>query len=394
MATTPTQRTLDPADLYDVDSLLSEDERLIQRTVRGLVRDRLLPEVADHFEAGSFAREMVAEVARLGLLGMHLHGHGCAGTTAVAYGVACEELEAGDSGLRSFVSVQGSLVMFPIWRFGSEEQKQEWLPRLASGELIGCFGLTEPDAGSDPGSMLTVARQDGDDWLISGTKMWITNGSIADVAVIWARTDSGIRGFIVETSSPGFSSSDVHRKLSLRASVTSELVLDSVRVPAARMLPGVSGLKGPLACLSEARYGIAWGAMGAARSCFLAALDYSKARRAFDRPIGGFQLTQAKLADMATTLVQGRLLAHRLGSLKDTVGADPVQVSLAKRANVRAAIEVARSARTILGANGVTLEYPVIRHMTNLESVLTYEGTEEVHTLILGKALTGQDAFS
>ncbi len=381
-------------DLFRVDDLLNDDERLIRDTVRSMVRERVLPVIGDHFEAGTFPRELVAEVAKLGLLGMHLVGYGCAGATAIAYGVACEELEAGDSGLRSFVSVQGSLAMFPILAYGSEEQKQRFLPEMAAGSMIGCFGLTEPDAGSDPGSMTTVAKRHGDGWMLNGNKMWITNGSLADVAVVWAATDEGVRGFLVERGTPGFTTTDVHRKLSLRASVTSGLHFDSVVLPEAALLPGVTGLRGPLSCLNEARYGIAWGAMGAARACFEAAVEYSKTRRVFDGPIARFQLTQAKLASMATSLVQGRLVAHRLGTLKDAGQLHPVQVSLAKRANVRAAIEVAREARTILGANGITLEYPVIRHMNNLESVLTYEGTEEVHTLILGKAITGEDAFS
>jgi glutaryl-CoA dehydrogenase len=382
------------SDLYDVDGLLSDDERLIRDTVRALVRDRVLPIIGDHFEAATFPRELVAEVAGLGLLGMHLSGYGCAGSTAIAYGVACEELEAGDSGLRSFVSVQGSLAMFPIHAYGSEEQKHRFLPEMAAGAMIGCFGLTEADAGSDPGSMRTVARRGGDGWVLNGAKMWITNGSLADVAVVWATTDDGVRGFLVERGTPGFTATDIHRKLSLRASVTSELHFDDVRLPETAMLPGVSGLRGPLSCLNEARYGIAWGALGAGRACFEAAVEYSKTRRMFDGPIARFQLTQAKLATMATSLVQGRLVAHRLGTLKDSGRLHPVQVSLAKRANVRAAIEIARDARTILGANGITLEYPVIRHMNNLESVLTYEGTEEVHTLILGKMITGEDAFS
>jgi len=387
-------RTLPPADMYEVDDLLGDDERLVRDTVRAFVRERALKVIPEHFEGGSFPGELVSGVADLGLLGMHLQGYGCAGTSAIAYGVACEELEAGDSGLRSFVSVQGSLAMFPIWSYGSEEQKARWLPEMAAGRVIGCFGLTEPDAGSDPASMRTSARRDGGDWVIDGTKMWITNGSIADIAVVWARTDSGVRGFLVERGTPGFTTSDVHDKLSLRASVTSELSLSSVRVPESAVLPGVTGMRGPLSCLDEARYGIAWGAMGAARACFKAALAYSKERRAFGKPIAAMQLTQQKLADMATAIVQGRLLAHRLGVLKDEGRALPVQVSLAKRANVRAALDIARSARTILGANGITLEYPVARHMANLESVLTYEGTEEVHTLILGKELTGENAFS
>ena len=382
------------SDLYDVDGLLSDEERLVRDSVRSMVRDRVLPVIAEHFEAATFPRELVEEVARLGLLGMHLTGYGCAGTTAVAYGVACEELEAGDSGLRSFVSVQGSLAMFPIHAYGSEEQKQRYLPEMAAGSMIGCFGLTEADAGSDPGGMRTTARRAGAGWVLNGGKMWITNGSVADVAVVWAVTDEGVRGFLVERGIPGFTASDIHRKLSLRASVTSELTFDNVNLPESALLPGVTGMRGPLSCLNEARFGIAWGAMGAARACFEAAVEYSQTRRMFDRPIARFQLTQAKLATMATSLVQGRLIAHRLGTLKDSGRLHPVQVSLAKRANVRAAIDIAREARTILGANGITLEYPVIRHMNNLESVLTYEGTEEVHTLILGKAITGEDAFS
>jgi glutaryl-CoA dehydrogenase len=384
---------LDPADLYAVDQLLSGEERLIQLTVRDFVRERFLPQVAEHFAAGTFPRELIPGLAELGLLGMHLEGHGCAGASAVAYGVACEELEAGDSGLRSFVSVQGSLAMFPIHRFGSDEQRERWLPEMAAGRAIGCFGLTEPDAGSDPAAMRTHARRAGGDWVLSGTKMWITNGSLADIAVIWAQTDEGIRGFLVERGTPGFSVRDIEGKLSLRASVTSELILDEVRLPEASLLPGAHGLRGPLACLDEARYGIAWGVLGAARACFEAAVEYARSREAFGHPIAHFQLTQAKLAEMATRLVQGRLVAHRLGTLKDAGRVHTVQVSLAKRANTRTAIEIARAARTILGANGLTLDYPVARHMANLEAVLTYEGTEEVHTLILGKAITGEDAF-
>ena len=385
---------LDPGDIYAIDELAGDDERLVRETVRAFVRDRALPLIGEHFEAGTFPFELVPGLAEMGLLGMHLHGHGCAGASALAYGVASEELEAGDSGLRSFVSVQGSLAMFPISAYGSEEQKRRWLPEMAAGHAIGCFGLTEPDAGSDPSSMRTRAWRDGGDWIIDGTKMWITNGSIADLAIVWADTDGGVRGFLVERGTRGFTTKDVHRKLSLRASVTSELSLESVRVPAESVLPGVHGLRGPLSCLSEARYGVAWGAMGAARSCYEAALEYSRQRVAFGKPIAAFQLTQQKLVDMATSIVHGRLLVHRLGVLKDEGRAHPVMVSLAKRANVRAALDIARSARTILGANGVTLEYPVARHMANLESVLTYEGTEEMHTLIVGKALTGEDAFA
>src|SRR5579864_5314875 len=389
----PRTRALAPSDLYAVDDLLGDDERLIRDTVRAFVRDRALEVIPEHFEAGTFPRELIPGVAELGLLGMHLQGYGCAGTSAIAYGVACEELEAGDSGLRSFVSVQGSLAMFPISAYGSEEQKSRWLPEMAAGRAIGCFGLTEPDAGSDPSSMRTSARRDGGDWVIDGTKMWITNGSIADIAVVWATTDSGVRGFLIERGTRGFTTTDVHNKLSLRASVTSELSFDSVRVPDSAVLPGVTGMRGPLSCLNEARFGIGWGAMGAARACFESALDYSKSRRAFGKPIGAMQLTQQKLADMATSIVQGRLVAHRLGQLKDQGRLHAMQVSIAKRANVRAALDIARSARTILGANGITLEYPVARHMANLESVLTYEGTEEVHTLIIGKELTGESAF-
>jgi glutaryl-CoA dehydrogenase len=311
----------------------------------------------------------------------------------VSYGLACLELEAGDSGFRSFVSVQGSLCMFPIWKFGSEEQKERWLPPMARGEVIGCFGLTEPDAGSDPGSMRTSARRDGDDWVLSGTKMWITNGSVADLAIVWARTDDGIRGFLVPTETPGFSASDVHRKLSLRASVTSELVLDEVRLPGDAVLPGVTGMKGPLASLSEARFGIVWGSMGAARACFASALEYAKTRVQWGKPIGGFQLTQRKLADMAVELNKGTLLALHLGRMKDEGRLVPQHVSMGKLNNVREALEIAREARTILGASGITLEYPVIRHMNNLESVLTYEGTTEIHTLIIGEALTGLRAY-
>jgi glutaryl-CoA dehydrogenase len=384
---------LDPVDLYAVDQLLTSEERLIQLTLRDFVRERFLPQVAEHFAAGTFPRELIPELAELGLLGMHLEGHGCAGASAVAYGVACEELEAGDSGLRSFVSVQGSLAMFPIHRFGSDDQRERWLPEMAAGRAIGCFGLTEPNAGSDPAAMHTHARRAGGDWVLSGTKMWITNGSLADIAVVWAQTDEGIRGFLVERGTPGFSARDIEGKLSLRASVTSELILDEVRVPEASLLPEARGLSGPLACLDEARFGIAWGVLGAARACFEAAVEYARSREAFGHPIAHFQLTQAKLAEMATRLVQGRLVAHRLGTLKDAGRVHTVQVSLAKRANTRTAIEIARAARTILGANGLTLDYPVARHMANLEAVLTYEGTEEVHTLILGKAITGEDAF-
>jgi glutaryl-CoA dehydrogenase len=380
-------------DFLDLDRLLSEEERLIRDTTRGFVTDKVLPEVAGWFERGEFPRELAKELGGLGLLGMHLDGYGCAGTNAVSYGLAALELEAGDSGMRSFASVQGSLAMFPIWRYGSEEQKQRWLPRMAAGEVIGCFGLTEPDFGSNPAGMRTSARRDGDDWVLNGTKMWITNGGIADLAVVWARAEEGVRGFLVPTDTPGFSTRDIGRKLSLRASVTSELVLEDCRLPGDAVLPEAQGMRGPLSCLDEARYGIVWGSMGAARACFASALDYATSRVQFDRPIGGFQLTQQKLADMLVELSKGTLLALHLGRMKDDGRLTPEQVSLGKLNNVREALKIARAARTILGANGVTLEYPVIRHANNLESVLTYEGTSEVHSLILGQALTGLNAF-
>ena len=383
----------DPLDFLDLDRLLADEERAIRDTVRDWVRERVLPGIETWFESGEFPLEVAKELGAMGLLGMHLTGYECAGSNAVSYGLACLELEAGDSGFRSFVSVQGSLCMFPIWKFGSEEQKERWLPRMARGEVIGCFGLTEPDVGSDPGRMRTSARRDRDDWVLSGTKMWITNGSVADLAIVWARTDDGIRGFLVPTETPGFSATDVRRKLSLRASVTSELVLDEVRLPADAVLPGVTGLKGPLSCLSEARFGIVWGSMGAARACFESALAYATTRVQWGKPIGAFQLTQRKLADMAVELNKGTLLALHLGRMKDEGRLAPQHVSMGKLNNVREALDIAREARTILGASGITLEYPVIRHMNNLESVLTYEGTHEVHTLVVGQALTGENAF-
>jgi glutaryl-CoA dehydrogenase len=383
-----------PTDLYQIDGLLSEDERLVRDTVRKFVADRVLPTIGEHFEAGTFPYELIPAIAELGLLGMHLEGYGCAGLSAVSYGLACQELEFGDSGLRSFVSVQGSLAMFPIYAFGSEEQKQHWLPKMAAGEVIGCFGLTEPDAGSNPTGMQTTARRDGDSYVLNGTKMWITNGGIAHIAIVWARAEDGIRGFIVERGTAGFTTSDIHHKLSLRASVTSELHFADCRVPVSNMLPHVRGLRGPLSCLDEARYGIAWGVNGAARACYESALDYAKTRIQFDRPIGGFQLTQRKLADIVTELIKAQLLALQLGRLKDQGVAHPVQVSVAKRNNCRQALNTAREARGILGANGITLEYPVSRHMNNLESVYTYEGTDDIHTLIIGQAITGLSAFS
>jgi glutaryl-CoA dehydrogenase len=380
-------------DLLRIDDQLSSDERLVRDTVRSYTADRVMPYIADWFEAGTLPRELVPELGKLGLLGMHLTGYGCAGMGAVAYGVTCREMEAADSGLRSLVSVQGSLSMFPIWRYGSEAQKEEWLPRMAAGDAIGCFGLTEPDHGSDPGSMQTHARPNGKDWVLSGTKMWITNGSIADVAVVWAGTPDGIRGFLVPRGARGFTARAIHKKMSLRASVTAELHFDEVKLPADAVLPGVTGLKGPLSCLSEARFGIVWGVTGAARACLQTAVDYARTREQFDRPIGGFQLTQSKLAWMLADLTRAQLLALHLGRLKEAGKVAPEQVSLAKMANVRTAIEIARQARTILGANGITLEYPVIRHANNLESVLTYEGTEEIHALAVGHALTGLSAY-
>ena len=384
-----------PTDFLGVDGLLSEEERLLRDTVRRFVDDRVLPGIADWYDRGVFPREMATEIGALGLLGMHLQGYGCAGTSAVQYGLACLELEAGDSGFRSFVSVQGSLAMFPIWRYGSEEQKQRWLPGMAAGELIGCFGLTEHDSGSDPGSMATTARRDGDDWVLNGTKMWITNGGIADVAVVWARdtTDGRVRGFVVPTDTPGFSTHEVKQKLSLRASVTSELVLQDVRLPGDAVLPGVEGLKGPLSCLNEARYGILWGAVGAARACYESALDYSLKRPQFGQPIAGFQLTQQKLVRMMVDVNKGMLVALHVGRLKDEGRLHPNLVNFGKLDNVAMALETARLSRGVHGANGVTGEYPVMRHAANLESVYTYEGTNEIHTLVLGQAITGVGAF-
>jgi glutaryl-CoA dehydrogenase len=384
----------DSVDFIDVSALLTDEERLIRDTVRDYVRDRVLPVVADWFDAGTLPRELGPELGRMGLLGMHLRGHGCAGASAVAYGLACLELEAGDSGVRSFASVQGSLAMYAIDRWGDESQKSAWLPAMARGELIGCFGLTEPDFGSNPAGMRTFARRAGSDWILDGTKMWITNGSIADLAIVWAQTENGIRGFIVPCDAKGFRAANIHRKLSLRASVTSELAFSDCRLPNGSLLPHADGLGAPLACLNEARFGIVWGAMGAARSCYETALEYAKTRVQFDKPIAAYQMTQEKLVNMLLELNKGTLLALHLGRAKDDRRLHPAQVSLAKLNNVREALSIAREARTILGANGVTLEYPVIRHMNNLESVLTYEGTSEMHTLVVGKEITGRAAFS
>ena len=383
-----------PLGLFATDRLIGEEDRAMRDAVRSFVDDRVRPHVADWYENGSMpVREVAKELGDLGVMGMHLDGYGCAGTSATAYGLACMELEAGDTGVRSLVSVQGSLAMFAIWRHGSEEQKEEWLPRMAEGTAIGCFGLTEPDFGSDPGGMRTRARRDGDDWALDGTKMWITNGSVADVAVVWAQTADGIRGFVVPAGTAGFSALEITRKMSLRASVTSELVLDGVRLPASAMLPGAAGLSGPLSCLTEARFGIVFGALGAARDCLDTALAYVGEREIFDKSLAAYQLTQAKLADMTLELGKGMLLALHLGALKDAGELRPEQVSLGKLNNVREAIGIARECRTLLGAAGITLEYPVMRHANNLESVLTYEGTSEVHQLVIGQQVTGHAAF-
>ncbi len=393
MSTSSTQPPA-PLELFAIDDLLNDEERAIRETVRRFCDDHIRPHIAGWFEAADIpARDLAKQLGALGLLGMHLDGYGCAGTSATAYGLACVELEAADSGIRSLVSVQGSLAMFAIHHFGSEEQREEWLPRMAAGDAIGCFGLTEADFGSNPGGMRTRAVRDGDDWVLNGTKMWITNGSVADVAIVWARTDDGIRGFVVPTDSPGFSAPEVTQKMSLRASVTSELVLADVRLPGSAMLPSAKGLAGPLSCLSEARFGIVFGSLGAARDCLETAIDYAGSRQVFDKPLSGYQLTQEKLANMTLELGKGMLLALHLGRLKDAGTITGTQVSLGKLNNVREAIAIARECRTILGANGITLEYPVLRHANNLESVLTYEGTSEVHQLVIGQALTGQSAF-
>ncbi|HZN18057.1 MAG TPA: acyl-CoA dehydrogenase family protein [Micromonosporaceae bacterium] len=382
-------------DLLGTDGLLSDEERAIRAVVRQVVDEKVRPHIADWYEQGEVpVRELAAGFGKLGLLGMHLTGYGCAGASAVAYGLACLELEAADSGVRSLVSVQGSLAMYAIWRFGSAEQKEQWLPRMASGEVIGCFGLTEPDHGSDPAAMRTRAVRDGDGWLLRGGKMWITNAPVADVAVVWAGTDDGIRGFAVPMETPGVTANEIRRKLSLRASSTGELVLDDVRLPDSARLPEAIGLKAPLSCLTEARYGIVWGSLGAARDCLQTALSYAGSREQFGRPIAGFQLTQAKLADAVVELQKGYLLALHLGRLADRGELRPAQVSVGKLNNVREALAIARTCRTILGANGISGEYPVLRHANNLESVLTYEGTSEIHQLVIGQKLTGISAFS
>ncbi len=386
--------TSSPLGLFNTDSLLSGEELAIRDTVRRFVEERVKPEIADWYETATVpVRELARELGGLGLLGMHLQGYGCAGTSATAYGLACMELEAGDSGLRSLVSVQGSLAMFAIWKYGTQEQKEQWLPQMAAGETIGCFALTEPDFGSNPAGMRTRARRDGSDWILTGTKMWITNGSVSEIAIVWAQTDEGVRGFVVPTGSPGFSAPDITKKASLRASVTSELVMDEVRLPSSAVLPAARGLSGPLSCLNEARFGIVFGALGAARDCLETAIAYTQQREIFDRPLSAYQITQTKLADMALELGKGMLLALHLGRLKDAGELRPEQVSLGKLNNVREAIAIARESRTLLGAAGITLEYPIMRHANNLESVLTYEGTSEVHQLVIGQALTGAAAF-
>jgi glutaryl-CoA dehydrogenase len=386
-------RKFDGVDFYNLDSLLSEDEKAVRAAVRGWVDDNVIPVIEQHCRAGTFPRHLVAQMGEMGVLGVNLHGYGCAGMSNVAYGLVCQELERGDSGIRSFASVQGSLVMFPIWKHGSEEQKQKYLPKMATGEFIGCFGLTEPDFGSNPGGMVTKAVDDGDSYVLNGAKMWITNGTISDLAVVWAKLDGVIRGFIVEAGDPGFSAPEMHGKHSLKASVTSELVFQDCRIPKDRILPYVSGLKGPFSCLNNARYGIAWGALGAAMACFHSAREYSLSRVQFGKPIAGYQLVQNKLAWMLREITKGQLLALQLGRMKDDGTMIPEQVSLAKMNNVDIALEIARVARDIHGANGILDEYPVMRHMANLESVKTYEGTHDVHNLILGRWITGLQAF-
>ena len=386
-------RSLNPVDLYEINSQLSDEEQMIRDSVARFVDDRALPLMAECFDQGRFPDELIPEIADLGLLGSSLEGYGCAGLNAVSYGLICQELERGDSGLRSFVSVQSSLCMFPIHAFGSEEQKQRWLPDMAAGKVIGCFGLTEPHGGSDPANMKTHARRDGDDWILNGAKMWITNGTIADIAIVWARTEDGVQGFIVEKYFEGYQARDIHAKMSLRASVTSELYFDNVRVPEANRLPGVVGLKGPLSCLSQARYGITWGPIGSAIACLTEALDYTAERELFGRALAANQAVQLRLADMALRITQAQLMSLRLGRLKDEGRVHPTQISMAKWNNVRMALDIARDCRDLLGGSGITLEYVAIRHALNLESVITYEGTETVHQLVVGRELTGLNAF-
>ena len=386
-------KALDPLDLYDIRSELSEDEVMVKDTVGRFVDDRVIPLMREAFEQHTFPMELVGEVAELGLFGSSIEGYDCAGLNGVSYGLICQELERGDSGLRSFVSVQSSLVMFPIHAYGSDEQKERWLPAMARGEAIGCFGLTEPHGGSDPGNMKTHAKRDGDDWIINGSKMWITNATIADAAVVWAKTDEGIKGFIVEKDMPGYVTQEIENKFSLRASVTGAQFFDNVRVPKESVLPGVATLKGPLSCLTQARYGIAWGVIGAAQACLSEALNYSQDRVLFGKPVAHTQSMQIRLADMARRITTAQLLVLRLGRLKDKGELTPSQVSLAKWNNCRAALDIARDARDILGGAGISAEYVPIRHMLNLESVITYEGTETVHQLVVGKELTGVNAF-
>ncbi len=381
-------------DFYNIDQHLSDEERMVRDLVRGWVDDRVLPIIEDHCRAGTFPMHLIPEIGEMGLLGMNLHGYGCAGMSNIAYGIVCQELERGDSGIRSFVSVQGSLCMFPIWKHGSEEQKQKYLPGMAAGKLIGCFGLTEPDHGSNPSGMLTRAVDDGDSYIINGAKMWITNGSLADLAIVWAKLDGRIRGFIVEKDDAGFTAPQMKNKHSLKASVTSELVFDNVRIPKDRILPHVSGLAGPFSCLNNARFGISWGALGAAMACYDSAVEYAKSRIQFGKPIAGYQLVQNKLAFMLREITKGQLLALHLGQMKDAGTVIPEQISLAKMNNVDIALQVARMARDIHGANGILDEYPVMRHMANLESVYTYEGTHDIHNLILGRWITGMQAFT
>jgi glutaryl-CoA dehydrogenase len=380
-------------DFYDLNDLLTEEERMVRDTVRAFVDAKILPTISHHYEAGTFPTELIPEFGRLGMLGSNLHGYGCPGMGDIAYGLVAQELERGDSGIRSFCSVQSSLVMYPIYAYGTEEQKNTWLPRLATGEAVGCFGLTEPDFGSNPGGMITRAERTSTGFVLNGTKRWITNGNLADVAIIWAKLDGVIRGFVVDTKTPGFTAQKIERKFSLRASVTSELILEDVHVPESAMFPDVKGLKGPLGCLTQARYGISWGAIGAAEACFDCAVDYAKNRVQFSRPIAGYQLVQAKFADMLTEITKAKLISWRLGKLKEAKKMTPGQVSLAKRNNVHMALETARKCRDILGGNGITYEYPIARHLMNLETVITYEGTHDIHTLVLGHEVTGIPAY-